>query len=155
MVAKAERRTVAVGSWKRRRGKVEGPASVKGDPRRGGSKVAEGRSLGAGFEGRGVGDGSLIRGGGTSNLEGEMPGSRWRKASSPREKPRLRTRRWLSGVPAEKSCSFRMLGRTIAPFGLSSSSKSCWARRFWVPFKERGFSKRRGERRWGPDTVSD
>ncbi len=42
---------MAVGSWKRRRGKVEGPDSVKGDPSRGGSKVAEGRSLGADLEG--------------------------------------------------------------------------------------------------------
>jgi hypothetical protein len=133
MVAKAERRTVAVGSWKRRRGNVDGPAtdadSEKGDPRRGGSNVADGRSLGAGLgaEGWAVGDGSFIRGGGTSNWEGEMRGSRCRRASSPRLKPRLRTRRWVEG--ALKS-SFKILGRTIAPFGLSSSSKSCWARRF-------------------------
>jgi hypothetical protein len=51
IVAKAERRTVAVGSWKRRRGKVLELDSEKGEPRRGGSKVAEGRSLGPAFEG--------------------------------------------------------------------------------------------------------
>jgi len=40
-----------VPSWKRRRGKVLlGPNSENGDPRRGGSKVADGRSAGAAKE---------------------------------------------------------------------------------------------------------
>jgi len=46
MVANAERRIVEEPSWKSRRGNVLlGPDSEKGEPRRGGSNSAEGRSV--------------------------------------------------------------------------------------------------------------
>jgi hypothetical protein len=94
MVAKAERRIVAVPSCKIRRGKVWlGPVSEKGEPRRGRSKVAEGRSLGAAF---GLASERTIFGGGISGMDGELvkiPGARVRRASSPKLKPRLRRTR--------------------------------------------------------------
>ena len=80
MVANADRRIVAVPSWKRRRGKVLlGPDSENGEPRRGGSKVAEGSSFGAAGGpacGSGMGSSSFGRGGRLMGEGWKTPGER-------------------------------------------------------------------------------
>lgn len=145
--------------WKRRRGKVWDLLASddvvvsevvlereKGEPRRGGGNSTEGRRVGWVVAFNPVGRA-------TSEVRGRWKAGE-RSASSPRLKPRLRTRRWLFGTERRdallpKSCSSKIEGRRTAPLGESSSSRECWARRFMVPFNERASSKRTGEPRRG------